>query len=354
MLTYKLDFDINADCAILLRDFSYNRKIVRPHFEQHLHGIQQKDATLCVEIKPKWGMICRSEFIDDKNKPCKYLTCRYCMQQFTKLQQGLILNLSSFCPTNLFSNRLERITRGLVDLIENPQNNMRLYIDGVLSWFDDNSDANRNFKSELLSVLSKHSVENLDDFIERVAFYLLDSNVMETVQRMQMLDRFDIEFIYKHVYSILKSKCQNDDELMQSRLFDWNNSNEWIGNIQKELAVENNSQPPKDFLCVCSGFGDDHQPIEYNRPYSALRPDLATLDALINECKNNEEFAWHILRMYLIAHGIKDCSVMMSFNLLSDSYDVGLVDLDPKIVSKVPSYYKMDQDIIELFHAEKK
>lgn len=72
--------------------------------------------------------------------------------------------------------------------------------------------------------------------------------------------------------------------------------------------------------------------------------------------------------MYLIAHTAKDCSVMISFQRGGETkevyddrivhgiiqngsekyfYKVGIVDLDPKLPSKIPYYYKQDTKIVE-------
>ncbi|KAG2382605.1 hypothetical protein C9374_005185 [Naegleria lovaniensis] len=359
MLNYKLDFDIYADSAMLMRDFTFNRN--------HETSSQQDttcDYTFCVEIKPKWGMICSSEFISSQNKPIKYETCRYCMQQFTKLKQGLILNTSAFCPTNLFSSREERVKKGLYDLIDNPQNNMRLYIDGKLEWFDDNRVVvpSRNFREELNQILKKHRVENMEEFVQCICYCLIHSNIMETLQRLHRLDRFDIEFIYPHVYSVLKNKYGSDEKI-QELLFNFNNEmNEWMDLLKQELKNESTNNGCIEFECSCSGFSSNNG--KHSEPpisiYSRVRPQLRTLDDLIEACRTDEKFCWHILRMYLIAHCLKDCSVMISFNLKhvgsSDeeiAYDIGLVDLDPKIAAKIPSYYEMDQEIIRCYMKEK-
>ncbi|EFC38675.1 predicted protein [Naegleria gruberi] len=350
MLEYKLDFDINADCGMLMRDFTYNRK--------HTQKTNSDDATFCVEFKPKWGMICRSEFIKDENKPLKYETCRFCCQQLTKLKQGLITSFTKFCPTNLFSSEEARVRKAIEDLIQNPQNNMKIYINGELNWFDDNNIPNRDFKEELISTLTKYHIDNLDTFIKRLIFCILDSNIMECVQRMQMLDRFDIEFVAKYVYPPLKDKYKSD-EVIQAKLFDWKTIPEWIEPLKAELSSMDNKC--KEFICTLSGFSKDvsltlENELQAHHPYTNIKPHLKSLDEFVKECTiENEEFLWHILRMYLIAHGIKDCSVMITFNVtrgenqLDHDYDIGVVDLDPKLVSKVTSYLVQDQDIVTRF-----
>ncbi|KAF0979082.1 hypothetical protein FDP41_002152 [Naegleria fowleri] len=381
MLNYKLDFDIFADSAILMRDFTFNRNhhldpTLENNSSHHDHHNQTPDYTFCVEIKPKWGMICSSEFISPHNKPIKYETCRYCMQQFTKLKQGLILNTSSFCPTNLFSSREERVKKGLFDLIDNPQNNMRLYIDGKLVWFDDNSVTvpNRNFREELCQLLKKHQVENLEKFVHYVSYCLIHSNIMETLQRLHQLDRFDIEFIYPHVYSVLKNKYGSDEKI-QELLFNFNSDmDRWMDLLKQELTREEKGPCCQEFECSCSGFSSNSNGQksreEEHSIYSRVKPHLRTFEDLVEACRSeDEEFCWHVLRMYLTAHCVKDCSVMISFNLSHVErdgvngdgnhddgmveYDIGLVDLDPKIAAKIPSYYEMDQEIIKLYVKEK-
>ena len=51
------------------------------------HVTDKNETIFSIEIKPKWGIICESNFIRDDFKPHKYQFCRYCMHQHLKLQK---------------------------------------------------------------------------------------------------------------------------------------------------------------------------------------------------------------------------------------------------------------------------
>ncbi|XP_050690051.1 inositol-pentakisphosphate 2-kinase-like isoform X2 [Eriocheir sinensis] len=78
-------------------------------------------STVCIEIKPKQGFL-------DSSTPGLPL-CRYCVKQFLKggRESG---SRSSYCPLDLFSGNLERMRRAVDSLIQCPQNNFKVFVDG--------------------------------------------------------------------------------------------------------------------------------------------------------------------------------------------------------------------------------
>ena len=57
--------------------------------------------------------------------------CRYCMHQKLKLTDGKIVSISGYCPTDLFSGDERCMEFALAALFENPQNNLKVFLDGV-------------------------------------------------------------------------------------------------------------------------------------------------------------------------------------------------------------------------------
>lgn len=177
----RLRNSLHTDCeyVLMLQDFS---KILDSH-----------EPVFCVEIKPKWGVVCRSKLISEKHKLAKYFVCRYCMYQYLKYKQKKISKISQFCPLDLFSMDLKRMSHAIECLIENPQNNMRIYMNGNPVWSANNAN---NPKKLLEEFLSKYNLE-ISHFISIVTNCLAQSGVLQTIQRVQLLDKFDIEVIYK-------------------------------------------------------------------------------------------------------------------------------------------------------------
>lgn len=97
------------------------------------------------------------------------------------------------------------------------------------------------------------------------------------------------------------------------------------------------------------------------------------IQQILESCEANEQYALHILRRFLLAASAKDCSVMMTFCKVSAEYAekhtfndasegvlsvdctgtiehyqyrIGVVDVDPKPVSKITHYYQLDAAIV--------
>ncbi|XP_061396301.1 inositol-pentakisphosphate 2-kinase [Musca vetustissima] len=64
------------------------------------------------------------------------IRCRYCSMQFLKLQQQKILQRSNYCPIDLFSGVPARMWNALHALFTCPQNNLRIFKNGIVV-FDD-------------------------------------------------------------------------------------------------------------------------------------------------------------------------------------------------------------------------
>ncbi|KAJ2482347.1 hypothetical protein IWW56_001134 [Coemansia sp. RSA 2131] len=126
--------------------------------------------SVTVELKPKWGFLPQSAEIDPANS-VKHRVCRYCMHQHLKHKSP-----SQLCPLDLYSTTPERVERALDALAESPQNNMRVFVDGVLT---DTVDVQW---SELKRVLTQ---------------ILLKELILVRLQRLQReLDPRDIEGVF--------------------------------------------------------------------------------------------------------------------------------------------------------------
>lgn len=80
----------------------------------------------CVEIKPKQGWTHRA----DREPSSGW--CAFCAHQYLKLSRGDVPEISRYCPLDLFSGRRERIARAVCNLFRTPQNNLKVFRDGVL------------------------------------------------------------------------------------------------------------------------------------------------------------------------------------------------------------------------------
>ena len=76
---------------------------------------------LAVEIKPKKGFVSSSNSL-----------CEFCLKQREKVRAGQAKTESKYCPLDLFSGSRDRMTAAIRNLLENPQNNLRIFKDGNL------------------------------------------------------------------------------------------------------------------------------------------------------------------------------------------------------------------------------
>lgn len=103
-----------TEIPVLLMDDMGHLKEGVPHY-----------PTFSLEIKPKWGFLPHSPFIDEKNS-VKRSVCRYCMMQLHKAKNNDGAMASRFCPLDIYSGNKARVCRAICHLIKNPQNNFRV------------------------------------------------------------------------------------------------------------------------------------------------------------------------------------------------------------------------------------
>lgn len=86
-------------------------------------------SVYCVEIKPKQGWSHRADRgstrADDGGR------CAFCAHQYLKLNRGDVPEISWYCPLDLFSGRRERMARAVHNLFRTPQNNLKVFRNGV-------------------------------------------------------------------------------------------------------------------------------------------------------------------------------------------------------------------------------
>ncbi|KAK8833154.1 hypothetical protein WA577_002768, partial [Blastocystis sp. JDR] len=76
------------------------------------------------EIKPKWGSLPKHPL-----HSAEKTACRFCIQQYQKLQSGKFSVLSQYCPLKLFGIPAEQVD-ALCSMLRVPQNNLVFSING--------------------------------------------------------------------------------------------------------------------------------------------------------------------------------------------------------------------------------
>lgn len=77
-------------------------------------------------------------------------------QQYLKLKNKRIRSISSYCPIDLFSGKPERMNRAIEGLLENPQNNLKMFLDGKMIYNEFSKDK-RSFTRVLSSLFPETS-----------------------------------------------------------------------------------------------------------------------------------------------------------------------------------------------------
>ncbi|TFK04982.1 vacuolar protein sorting-associated protein 4A [Platysternon megacephalum] len=95
---------------------------------QTYHFVEHRPI-LCVEIKPKCGFI---PFSSHVSQEIKHKVCRYCMHQHLKVANGKWKRLSKYCPLDLFSGNKQRMHFALKSLLQEAQNNLKIFKNGEL------------------------------------------------------------------------------------------------------------------------------------------------------------------------------------------------------------------------------
>ncbi|KAF2369181.1 Inositol-pentakisphosphate 2-kinase [Trinorchestia longiramus] len=90
-----------------------------------LNTSHREPITLCVELKPKQGFL---EPVKDQSMQL----CRFCLKQFIKCSKGEGQVHSNYCPLDLFSGNISRMSAAVGQLFAAPQNNLKIFKDGAI------------------------------------------------------------------------------------------------------------------------------------------------------------------------------------------------------------------------------
>ncbi|KAF9923447.1 Inositol-pentakisphosphate 2-kinase [Linnemannia zychae] len=325
---------------------------------------------VAVEIKPKWGFLTKSAFIAT-HQDIKRRKCRFCMYQHQKVKTGQEGSLSKYCPIDLFSEAELLVQDALDSLVETPQNNLRLFINGnEQPVSEENMNQSLGKALDLISSQDDGPLDSKEDgsgsirLTEMLTQILIESPLLRRLSRLQQaLDSLDVETIHQ-MYSYLVNKCSKQ---------------------LPEPTVE-------EFLETAEAFMDrtdmdammmeDRETFEmHNAASIGFEPEDELEDV-------PESLQLHFIREFLLSATLKDCSILISIqkdtsaalesNIIDETasprpthlevdesspefseachrikvkgeqfvYKITCIDLDPKKMTSVPMYLKKDRGII--------
>ncbi|KAF5740786.1 inositol-pentakisphosphate 2-kinase-like isoform X1 [Tripterygium wilfordii] len=282
-------------------------------------GTLKGQPFLSVEIKPKCGYLPFSRYIAERNAIKRSIT-RFKMHQVLKLRQHEISELSEYDPLNLFSGSKGRIQKAIKALYATPQNNFRVFLNGSLILGGLGGGTNKTnigteeaFENQLKCLIQAGNGMRTESFIHLVTEAVYNSGVLDRLLEAQKLDNLDIEGAIHAYYDIISQPCR-----------------------------------------VCGELGEDELPHRYASLHSI------PLDESLK-----------IVKDFLIAVTVKDCSMMISFRPRVDGelgssyncvylestkqsfdYKVHFIDLDLKPLRKMEDYYNLDKKILKCYTEE--
>jgi inositol-pentakisphosphate 2-kinase len=329
---------------------------------------QVQPSTICIEIKPKYGSITKCSTIHPNDVALKHSTSRYQLHQLLKKHQKTIDTVSTYDPLDLFSGETSKMEKALHGLLENPQNNLTLFINGTPLDLK-NSSRCEDFQQNVdeTSLLLEQAIATAAEMLFPLENH---SNDTPNTNRKQYL----VSLLRK----ILQQEpvLQNISTAQQACCVDI----EGIYQLHNKMSREMNKEMHQHDAC--------EDPIVATTVYDV---DLAekkereqhqrALDKLLQMPLKE---AIEAIRSYIIATTAKDCSIMITMRRAPEyelnkselprlqtenenglvivdvvgkekeerrehrvEYRISVVDLDRKSTSKIPKHYELDQQILK-------
>lgn len=208
---------------------------------------RNQESCLCVEIKPKCGYLPITRLITEDRVIKKHVS-KFEMQQYVKRREGGGF-ISTYDPIKLFSNNRDEIRQAFIGLIENPQNNLRVFYGNSVIFPGTLARDSACFARECRSNLAKSllSLDFSDSFLEgnttteqtpeeRVVSSFIDlltetlvqEPILSRLLQLQMLDVLDIQAVYKLHQRLIQNGYHVNFEAKEELLHQRPLINTWV------------------------------------------------------------------------------------------------------------------------------
>ncbi|XP_030632253.1 inositol-pentakisphosphate 2-kinase [Chanos chanos] len=325
---------------------------------------------LCVEIKPKCGFLPFSRYV---TKECKRKVCRFCMHQHFKLANGKWNRISRYCPLDLFSGNKQRMYIAIKHLLEEPQNNFRIFKGGELIYSCKDDAKQQPDLNELVQHLRPYfhhsngyynghqsSKTVLNEFIQVVCSALLstgDSACPGELTKLQTPEsRAYCEASPLH-RDLLRNanQCLPKDcvlaKILQAQMLD-------------NLDIEGLYPLYRRVEQYLEEFPKERNRLQIDGPYS--EGFLEKIKNCPSEDDGSVDYAVGKVHQYRVAMTAKDCSIMITFAPCGEdedlqpnfeiqpvkprfTYSVSILDLDPKPYESIQHQNKLDSKIVNYY-----
>ncbi|XP_048872903.1 inositol-pentakisphosphate 2-kinase-like [Brienomyrus brachyistius] len=321
---------------------------------------------LCIEIKPKCGFL---PFSRQVTKEVKWKVCRFCMHQRLKVSSGVWKRLSKYCPLDLFSGNNQRMHLAIRNLLDEPQNNLKIFRDGELI-YGGMDDADQ-----------QHDLNKLTQQL-RSYFFPTNMLIQDPPSNKAVLNKLS-----QVIITALLTGRDAESPTHPSRDYVPVGRDQCHASLPLLDCLKAHQSLPKD--CVLSKILQvqrlDDLDIEGLYPlYKRVERHLVEcpeertrlqVDGPYNEkflermrhCPSEDdgsiEYAVGKVHQYRVAMTAKDCSIMITLTpcegdeILGSTLEiphskpkfrcaVSIVDLDPKPYESIPHIYKLDSQIV--------
>ncbi|KAL5014846.1 hypothetical protein ScPMuIL_009116 [Solemya velum] len=361
--------DPAACSALVLPDLCFVASPHGPGQQSLLHS----HPTVSVEIKPKKAFIPSPLSIEHENS-VKCEVCKFCLHQRLKAKEGQWPRRSRYCPLELFSGDRVRMKHALLGLVETPQNNLKICLNG--------EEIYGAVKKEDLSLV-------LDSFSSHVPTNGLTNGLKKQRQLHAILDLVidvllsvskddpDISTSLKSNHSGVnfpQQSCRNSNFKLTDKLVKMSNLPrgcvlERVLSAQRldELDIDGVVPLYEKLELHLKEHPEDREKWCLDGPYTGdlwLSPCLASSSQAETE---SLQTTLNQVKRFLISKTVQDCSIMVAIQkvqdrLSEDSYDyivdehgqayhysVSIIDLDPKPFDKIPSYRQQEAKILKAY-----
>ncbi|NXS16489.1 IPPK kinase, partial [Mystacornis crossleyi] len=350
---------------------------IQPERPGKCQGWHQKQASSsCKAFSfPKCGFIPSSSHVSQE---IKHKVCRYCMHQHLKVANGKWKRPSKYCPLDLFSGNKQRMHFALKSLLQEAQNNLKIFKNGELIYGckDDQdcaSDWNelaRHLKPFFFPsnglVSGPHCTRTIvKELIHVITMALLSSTDtcragdMKTVPISQGRSYCEASAFNKELVRNGKHKLESSGlprgcllyKTLQAQMLDM-------------LDIEGLYPLYSRVEQYLEEFPEERSTLQIDGPYNeAFYEKLLDLSL---EDDGTVAFALTKVQQYRIAMTAKDCSIMIALSpclqdecsehrpvvLTSKSrftFSVSVLDLDLKPYESIPHQYKLDGEIVNYY-----
>uniref|UniRef100_A0A8B9JEF7 Inositol-pentakisphosphate 2-kinase n=1 Tax=Astyanax mexicanus TaxID=7994 RepID=A0A8B9JEF7_ASTMX len=329
---------------------------------------------LCVEIKPKCGFLPFSRHV---TKECKRKVCRFCMHQHFKLANGKWNRLSRYCPLDLFSGSKQRMFVAIKHLLEEPQNNLKIFKGGELIYSCKDDAKQQPDLNELVQHLwpyfhhsnglyngHQSSKAVFNEFIQVICGALLgsgDSSRSGEPRKVQLAESRSVCEASPLHRELLRSGEHSSNhglpkdsvlaKILQVQMLD-------------NLDIEGVYPLYKRVEQYLEEFPKERNRLQVDGPYD--EGFLEKVKTCPSEDDGSIEYAVGKVLQYRVAMTAKDCSIMITFAPCGEdeklqanleiqppkprfTYSVSILDLDPKPYDSIPHQYKLDSKIVNYY-----